>query len=54
MAFHKLEPGDKEILEKCPECDEGYMVPTMGNWHQCSHCDVEAEEDELALAVVQG
>ena len=49
MAFHKLETGDKEILEKCPECDEGYMVPTMGNWHQCSHCGVEAEEDDYGL-----
>lgn len=49
MAYHILEAGDEEILEKCPVCDEGYMVPTVGNWHQCSECGVEAEEDEDGL-----
>ena len=46
MAYHKLEPGDEKHLELCPECENGYMVPTMGHWYQCSECGVEAEEDD--------
>lgn len=49
MAYHILEPGDEEFLEECPVCGEGYMVPTLGHWHQCSECGVEAEEDEYGL-----
>lgn len=46
MSYHELEPGDEEFLEKCPVCDEGYMVPTFGGWYQCSECGIEAQEDE--------
>lgn len=46
MAYHELEPGDEAFLEECPVCGKGYMVPTFGNWHQCSNCGVEAEEDD--------
>ena len=49
MAYHVLEPGDEEFLEECPVCREGYMVPTMGNWYQCSECGVEAEIDDYGL-----
>lgn len=45
----EIEPGDEEFLEECPICREGYMVPTIGNWHKCSHCGVEAEESEYGL-----
>ena len=46
MSYHKLDPGDKDVLDLCPECDEGYMVPTRGNWYQCSECGFEAEMDD--------
>lgn len=46
--YHNIEEGDKEFLEECPLCD-GYMVPTWGNWYQCSECGVEAEENEYGL-----
>ena len=49
MSYHVLEPGDEEFLEECPVCGKGYMVPTSGNWFQCSECGVEAEEDEYGL-----
>ena len=49
MAFHELEQGDEDVLEKCPICEDGYMVPTFGNWYQCSECGIEAEEDEYGL-----
>lgn len=45
----QLDPGDEEFLEKCPVCEEGYMAPTMGHWHQCSKCGAEAEEDDYGL-----
>lgn len=51
MTFHVLEPGDEEFLEECPVCGKGYMVPTIGNWYQCSECGVEAEEDEYGLLI---
>ena len=46
MAYHEVEPEDKAILDVCPKCEEGYMVPIVGNWHQCSECGFEAEEDD--------
>lgn len=46
MAYHVLEPGDEDFLDQCPVCEEGYMVPTFGNWYQCSECGVEAQEDD--------
>lgn len=49
MAFHVLEPGDEKFLDKCPICEEGYMVPTVGYWHQCSECGVEAKENEYGI-----
>ena len=49
MAYHELEPGDEDVLEECPVCRNGYMVPTLGNWYQCSECGVEAEENEYGL-----
>lgn len=49
MSFHELEPGDEEFLEECPICNKGYMVPTYGNWYQCSECGVEAEEQDGLL-----
>ena len=49
MAYHVLEPGDEEFLDKCPVCGEGYMVPTMGGWYQCSECGIEAEMDDGGL-----
>ena len=49
MAYQEIEPGDEEFLERCPVCDNGYMVPTIGKWHQCSNCGVEAEESEYGL-----
>lgn len=45
----KLEPGDEEVLEKCPVCNRGYMVPTYGNWYECSECATEAEEKDGLL-----
>ena len=27
MAYHELEPGDEDVLEECPVCRNGYMVP---------------------------
>lgn len=49
MSFHELEPGDEEFLEECPICNKGYMVPTYGNWYQCSECGVSAEEQDGLL-----
>ena len=49
MAIHKLEPGDEMFLEKCPVCNNGYMVSTYGHWHQCSECGVEAEADDYGV-----
>jgi len=49
MSIFVLEPGDKEFLEECPVCGEGYMVPTSGGWHQCSECGVEAKENEYGV-----
>ena len=49
MAYHELDPGDEEFLEECPVCGEGYMVPTMGHWYQCSECGVEAEENDYGI-----
>ncbi len=49
MTYHEIEPGDEEFLEVCPVCNEGYMVPTIGQWYQCSECGVEAEENEYGL-----
>lgn len=49
MPYHVLEPGDEEFLEKCPVCDEGYMVPTYGKWYQCSECGVDAKKDEYGI-----
>ena len=46
MGFYELEDGDEEFLEKCPVCDEGYMVPTLAEWYQCSNCGVEAKINE--------
>lgn len=43
MSYHKLEPGDKDFLEECPFCENGYMVPTYGDWYQCSECGVEGQ-----------
>lgn len=43
--YHDLDPGDEEFLEECPVCNNGYMVPTIGGWYQCSECGVEAEDD---------
>ncbi len=31
MSIHMLESGNEEFLEKCPVCDNGYMVPTTGH-----------------------
>ena len=47
--YHDIEDGDEEFLEECPECGEGYMVPTFGDWYQCSHCGVEAKIDDYGL-----
>lgn len=49
MAYHELDPGDEEWLDRCPICENGYMVPTMGNWYQCSECGVEAQENECGI-----
>lgn len=49
MPFHELEPGDEEVLEQCPVCGDGFMVPTSGNWYQCSECGVEAEESDYGV-----
>lgn len=49
MSYHELDPGDEEFLEECPVCGNGYMVPTMGEWYQCSECGVEAQEDNGLL-----
>ena len=49
MSFHELDPGDEEILDECPVCDEGYMVPTYGDWYQCSECGVEAQMSEYGV-----
>lgn len=49
MAYHVIEPGDEEFLEECPVCGEGYMVPTVSGWYQCSECGVEAELDDYGL-----
>ena len=54
MAFHVLEPGDEEFLERCPVCEEGYMVPTYGNWYQCSECGIEAEENDYGWLMYDG
>ncbi|RGO28045.1 hypothetical protein DXB23_01555 [Dorea sp. OM02-2LB] len=51
MGFYELEDGDEEFLEKCPVCDEGYMVPTLAEWYQCSNCGVEAKINEYGLLV---
>ena len=49
MAYHKLDPGDEEFLEKCPKCEIGYMVPNFGDWYQCSECGLEAQMDKYGL-----
>lgn len=49
MSYHILEPGDEEFLEECPECEKGYMVPTFGEWYQCSECGVEAKMEDGLL-----
>lgn len=49
MAYHELDPGDEEFLEGCPVCGEGYMVPTMRHWYQCSEFGVEAEENDYGI-----
>lgn len=49
MAKTKLSAEDKEFLEQCPVCGEGYMVPTMGHWYQCSECGVEAEQNDYGV-----
>lgn len=54
MAFHVLEPGDEEFLERCPVCEEGYMVPTYGNWSQWSECGIEAEENDYGCLMYDG
>lgn len=51
MSYHEIEPGDEEFLEDCPKCDKGYMVPTSGDWYQCSECGFEAEENEYGVLV---
>ena len=45
MSYHELDPGDEE----CPKCGDGYMVQTDGDWHQCSECGFEAEENEYGF-----
>ncbi len=47
--YHDIEDDDVDFLEDCPKCKKGYMVPTYGNWHQCSHCGIEAEEDDYGV-----
>ena len=47
--YHDLEPSDEEVLDKCPKCDKGYMVPTLGDWYQCSECGFEAKEDDYGV-----
>lgn len=54
MAYHELEPGDEEFLEECPVCKDGYMVPTLGKWYQCSNCGIEAEEGDDGLLWFDG
>lgn len=54
MPYHELEPGDEKFLEQCPICEEGYMVPTIGYWYQCSHCGVEALESEYGVLMFAG
>lgn len=49
MAYHELEEGDEEFLEECPVCGKGYMVPTMGDWYQCSECGIEGKEDDYGI-----
>lgn len=45
----RLTREEKEFLERCPKCEEGYMVPTVGDWHECSECGLEAEENEYGV-----
>ena len=52
--YYELESGDEELLEERPTCVDGYMVPTYGNWYQCSECGFEAEEDALKYCNVTG
>ena len=49
MSYYEIEPGDENILARCPKCHNGYMVPTMGDWYQCSECGTEAQEDDYSL-----
>lgn len=49
MYHSELEPGDEDFLEKCPICNEGYMIPSYGGWHHCSNCGEEAKEDEYGI-----
>ena len=51
MARSKYEKLDTEFLEKCPVCNEGYMLNTMGNWYQCNKCGAEAEKDDYGCLV---
>ncbi len=51
MAYHVLEPGDEEFLEECPKCSDGYMVPTYGDWYQCSECGFEAQMNDYGVLV---
>jgi len=49
MSYHKLDPGDEEFLEECEKCGNGYMVPTYGDWYQCSECGAEAKGDDYGV-----
>ena len=49
MNHPELEPGDEEFLQKCPICNEGYMIPSYGGWHHCSNCGEEAKEDAYGI-----
>lgn len=49
MSYFEIEPGDENILVRCPKCHNGYMVPTMGDWYQCSECGIEAYEENDVL-----
>ena len=51
MSYHELEPADEEFLEECPKCGDGYMVPTSGDWYQCSEGGFEAEENDYGVLV---